>query len=534
MRARSFVANRTTSDGRVTETSIPRIMNEPFGGGALARAAMDDSVPRDWFLARPRGAEEWRSHAESVRSSFPGARWLETLRPAIAATGAAAERLERVAAGHGVVITTGQQPGLFGGPGYTWLKAMSAIALAEKFEHHTGIPAVPLFWAATDDADFAEASFTTVAIGAECRRISIERAGDEGLVMSQMPLGDLSAALAAFLEATRSAPHRGVVEAVERAYTPDATVGNAYVNLLRHVLEPLGMPVIDAWHPAVREAARPVLVKALGRAATIDEAVSMRSVTIERAGYRAQVARVPRLSLVFRSSAGVKERVPIAQAGDAVRREDLVLSANVLLRPIVERCIVPTIAYVGGPGEMAYFAQVGAVAEAMGAPMPLLVPRWSATVVEPAVDRMLGRLGMMVDDVRVPHRAERRIGERALAPAVRDAMQALQGAVEEHMANVARTTSAAALSAPEVIEGARKQLLHRVDRLERRLRAAATKSEVNAVRDLAAIRATLLPEGERQERRLNYLPFFARYGEPLLARLREGAALHAAALIGSR
>jgi bacillithiol biosynthesis cysteine-adding enzyme BshC len=513
---------------------MARVVSEPFGGGALTRAVLDGSAPKEWFLARPRGAEEWRGHAESVRSSFPGARWLETLRPAISATGAAAERLERVAAGHGVVITTGQQPGLFGGPGYTWLKALTAIALAERFEHDTGIPAVPVFWAATDDADFEEASFTTVAIGAECRRISIERGGAEGLVMSQMPLGDVSRAVEAFLESTRSAPHQALVEATTRAYHREATVGGAFVQLLRHVLEPLGMPVIDAWHPAVRGAARPVLVEALGRAAVIDEAVSMRSVTIERAGYRAQVTRVPRLSLVFRSTAGVKERVPLAQAGDAARRDDLVLSANVLLRPIVERRILPTIAYVGGPGEVAYFAQVGAVAEAMGAPMPLVVPRWAATVVEPAADRMLGRLGMMLDDVRVPHRAERRIGDRAMPAAVRDALAALQAAVDEKASAVASGAKAADLSAPEVIEGARRQLTHRVERLERRLRAAATKREVDAVRDLAAIRATLLPEGERQERRLNYLPFFARYGEPLIARLKDGAAVHAAALIGSR
>lgn len=513
---------------------MARVFSEPFGGGALTRAALDGSAPKDWFLARPRGAEEWRGHAESVRSSFPGARWLETLRPAISATGAAAERLERVAAGHGVVITTGQQPGLFGGPGYTWLKAMTAIALAERFEHDTGIPAVPLFWAATDDADFAEASFTTVAIGSECRRISIDRQGDDGLVMSQMPLGDVSSAVESFLEATRSAPHRALVEATTNAYHSGATVGGAYVQLLRHVLEPLGMPVLDAWHPAVRGASRPVLVEALGRAAMIDEAVSMRSVTIERAGYRAQVARVPRLSLVFRSTSGVKERVPLAHAGDAARRDDLVLSANVLLRPIVERRILPTIAYVGGPGEVAYFAQVGAVAEAMGAPMPLVVPRWSATVIEPSVDRMLGRLGMMLGDVRVPHRAERKIGDRAMAPAVREALGALQATVDERVNAVAAAARNSGYTAPEVIEGARRQLTHRVERLERRLRAAATKGEAAAVRDLAAIRATLVPEGERQERRLNFLPFFARYGEPLLARLKDGAALHAAALIGSR
>lgn len=511
-----------------------RVVSEPFGGGALTRAVLDGAAPKDWFMARPRGAEEWRSHAETVQASFPDARWLETLRPAISASGIAEERLERVAAARGVVVTTGQQPGLFGGAGYTWLKALSAIALAERIEQATGIPSVAVFWAATDDADFAEASFTTVALGAECRRISIDRAGDDGLVMAQMPLGDVSSALASFLEAMKSSPHRSLVDAVSAAYAGEATVGGAYIQLLRHVLEPLGMPVLDAWHPAVRGAARPVVVEALGRAATIDEAVSMRTVTIERAGYRAQVPRVPRLSLVFRSTAGIKERVPLAHAGDAARRDDLVLSPNVLLRPIVERRILPTVAYVGGPGEMAYFAQVGAVADAMATPMPLVVPRWSATLVEPAVDRMLGRLGMTVDDIRVPHRAERRIGERAMAPAVREAIDALRTAVQERVTAVGTQAVAARLAAPEVIEGARKQLAHRVERLERRLRAAATAAEHDAVRDLAAIRASLLPEGERQERRLNYLPYLARYGDPFLARLKDGAALHAAALIGTR
>jgi bacillithiol biosynthesis cysteine-adding enzyme BshC len=514
--------------------AMVRVVSEPFGGGALTRAVLDGAAPKDWFMARPRGAEEWRSHAETVQASFPDARWLETLRPAISASGIAEERLERVAAARGVVVTTGQQPGLFGGAGYTWLKALSAIALAERIEQVTGIPSVAVFWAATDDADFAEASFTTVALGAECRRISIDRAGEDGLVMAQMPLGDVSSALASFLEAMKSSPHRSLVDAVSAAYAGEATVGSAYVQLLRHVLEPLGMPVLDAWHPAVRGAARPVLVEALGRAATIDEAVSMRTVTIERAGYRAQVPRVPRLSLVFRSTTGIKERVPLAHAGDAARRDDLVLSPNVLLRPIVERRILPTVAYVGGPGEMAYFAQVGAVADAMATPMPLVVPRWSATLVEPAVDRMLGRLGMTVDDIRVPHRAERRIGERAMAPAVREAIDALRTAVQERVTAVGTQAVAARLAAPEVIEGARKQLAHRVERLERRLRAAATAAEHDAVRDLAAIRASLLPEGERQERRLNYLPYLARYGDPFLARLKDGAALHAAALIGTR
>jgi bacillithiol biosynthesis cysteine-adding enzyme BshC len=514
--------------------SSPRVIAEPIGGGALTRAALDGSAPAGWFHPQPRGADEWRNHAETVRGAFPGARWLESLRPALTPSGAAAERLERVAAGHGVVVTTGQQPGLFGGPGYTWLKAISALAFADRLEREIGVPVAPVFWAATDDADFDEASSTVVALGSECRRIAIERHGPEGLVMAQMPTGDTSAQIAMLVETAGSASRSDVLDMLRAAYHDGATVGGAYVQLLRAILEPLGIAVLDAWHPAVRSAARPVLVDALNRAAPIDEAVALRGVSIERGGFRLQVARVPRLSLVFRSTTGVKERVPLAQATDAAHRDDLVLSPNVLLRPVVERRILPTVAYMGGAGEIAYFAQVSAVAEALGAALPLVVPRWSATVIEPAADRMLGRLGMVFDDVRSPHAAERRIAERAMPAEVRDAVEALKAQVEARMDGISASLSRKPLVTKEVVEGARAQLRHRVERLERRLRAAAGRGEISAMNDLAAIRAALVPQGARQERRLNYLPLFARHGDLLIEQLKAGAALHAGGLIGSK
>ena len=133
--------------------SAPRVITEPLGGGPLARAVQDGQVPAEWFGRRPGGAAAWKAHAEAVRAEFAGSRWLAGLRPAFDPSGPAKERLERVAAEHGVVVTTGQQPGLFGGPAYTILKAVSALALADRIERETGIPTAPVFWAATDDAD---------------------------------------------------------------------------------------------------------------------------------------------------------------------------------------------------------------------------------------------------------------------------------------------------------------------------------------------------------------------------------------------
>lgn len=522
------------SDAASAPMSAPRIVTEALGGSALSRAAQDGLAPAEWYPPRPKGAAAWTAHAERVRGEYAGSRWLAGLRPALDASGAAAERLERVAAANGIVVTTGQQPGLFGGPLYTLLKALSALTLADRIERETGIPTAPVFWAATDDGDFAEASWTAVALEGEVRRLTIPRRGNEGVVMAEMPLGDTAAELEQLMVAAGSAPHMPYLEALRSAYQPDATIGTAYVRLLRALLEPHGIAVLDAWHPATRAAARPTLVEALRRAASIDEALALRMVAIERAGFRAQVARVPRLSLVFRSVAGVKERIPIAQAQDVSHRADSILSANVLLRPIVERRILPTVAYVAGPGEIAYFSQVSAVAGALGLPAPLAVPRWSATIVEPSIDRRLGRLGMVLEDIKSAHEAETRIGDRAMPASVREALEGLRADLAVRMGALSRDSAALGHLVPErALEGARHQLLHRVDRLERRLRAASRARATDAVLDLAAVRASLMPEGQRQERRLNALPLLARHGDLLLAQLKAGAAMHAGTLVGS-
>lgn len=514
--------------------SAPRIVTETIGGSALSRAAQDGYAPTEWYPTRPSGAAAWKAHAEQVRGEFEGSRWLAGLRPALQPSGAAADRLERVAAANGIVVTTGQQPGLFGGPLYTLLKALSALALADRIERETGIPAAPVFWAATDDGDFAEASWTAVALEGEVKRLTIPRRGNEGVVMAEMPIGDTTEEFEQLVVAAGSAPHGAYLDALKSAYRPDTTIGTAYVQFLRTMLEPHGIAVLDAWHPATRAAARPTLVEALRRASSIDEALALRMVAIERAGFRAQVARVPRLSLVFRSVAGVKERIPIAQANEVAHRADSILSANVLLRPIVERRILPTVAYVAGPAEIGYFSQVSAVADAMGVAAPLAVPRWSATIVEPGIDRRLGRLGMVLDDIRPPHEAEKRVGDRAMPAAVRDALDGIRTDLGERLGALERESVALGHLVPaRVIEGARHQMLHRVDRLERRLRAASRARAIEASQDLAAIRASLLPDHQRQERRLNPVPLLARHGDLLLAQLKAGAAMHAGTLVGT-
>ena len=514
--------------------SEPLVRTEPLGGSALARLAAAGAAPPSWYPPVPRGSAAWRERAEAVRASFPGAAWLDALRPAFSATGRAAERLERAAAA-GVLVTTGQQPGLFGGPVYTWSKALSALAFADALEASTGVPTAPIFWAATDDADFAEAAVTRVALPGGVERLELGAAVPEGTPMADVPLGgEVEGLLRALERAAGSAANAPALEAVRRAYQPAATVGSAYCTLLRELLEPCGIAVLDASHPAARAAAFPLLVSALARAEQIEAALAERSRELAERGLAPQVTLVAGLSLVFASSGyAAKRRLALTDARDAASRATPGgLSPNVLLRPVVERSILPTVAYMAGPGELGYFAQVSAVAEALGAHGPLALPRWSGTIVEPHVARILRRLAISEEELRDPHAVETRLARAAAPAALRLALDDAARAIELLSERLRQAPEASALVPEPVVEGARRALLLRLQRLERRYLAALKRREVQLLRDVATARASLYPDGLRQERALNFVPFLARYGTPLVEEMHARAGAHASQLSG--
>ena len=511
------------------------VCTERLGGSPLALAALAGRTPPTWYPTAPDSPAAWGDHAGVVRQQFRAGAWLELLAPALEAEGPAAARLERSAAGAGVVVTTGQQPGLFGGPLYVLSKALSARALADEIERATGVPVAPVFWAATDDADFAEASRTIVAVDGDARVLAASATAPEGTPMSAVPLGDDVAALRAALEeAAGSAAYHPALDAVRAAYVPGATVGGAYVRLLRALLQPLGVAVLDASHPAVREGSFQLLRRALLAAPAIERALAERSAEITAAGFVPQVPDVPGRSLVFLDGDdGRKARVPVAEARSLVTRVPRgALGPNVLLRPVVERFILPTVGYVAGPGEYAYFAQASAVAAALAVAPPVVVPRWSGTVIEPAVRRALTRLGVEAAGLADPHAVAARVARRALSPAVAETIAALREATRAAGARLHAEAHATGDVVPRTaVDGALLAVAHRVDRLERRYLAALKQRDDADTRALATARAALYPGGSRQERALAFAPLLARHGPALTDAMLERASEHAEALV---
>ena len=522
------------------ETAAVLIRPVPLGGSALSQALQRAETGREWLAARPESADGWRARAHAVRASVQGRDWLAPLAPAFAATGAAGERLSRAAAS-GVVITTGQQPGLFGGPTYTWTKALGALALADELEAATGMPVAPVFWAASDDADWTEAAVTHFATARGLLSVSLSGPATEGVAMADVPLGELREARQALAAAAGSAAHQSVLDTLDAAYVPHATIGAAYVQLLRALLEPLGIAVLDAAHPALRAAADPFLRLALKRAAPVQQALQRRTQEIESLGYRAQVEVVDGLSLVFRSRLeehggqvrSVRERVPLAHAPTVAREaEPGTLGANVLLRPVLERALLPTLTYLAGPGEYAYFAQVAPVAAALEAEVPVVTPRFACELVER--ERLARQEALGIDDamLRDPHAAETHRARAQLSEALADSMERLRLALETQVRGLQETLAGqGGPVADEVVQGLARDVTHRIDRFERRVLAGMKRVEQDAQLEVAALRAALRPQGRSPERVLNLMPMLARYGPALLARIADAARPYARSLV---
>lgn len=535
MTVRRIEPNASPAEERTTASGV-RLWRAPLGGSALSRAVQLGAVPDAWGLRHPSSPETWRTRVAQLRTCH-AAHWLPPVLPAFGPrTDSPAHARLRDAAERGVVITTGQQPGLFGGPAYTLTKALSALAFADELQELLDMPVAPVFWAATDDADYLEAAVTHVVGERGLQALRMPATATSNIAMHDVALGDVEPLLSVLSAACGSGSDARVLDDVRMAYRPQATVGSAYVTLLRTWLEPLGIAVLDAANPALRAAADAPLRIALQRAEAVDHALAVRDHAIQDAGFLPQVERVPGLSLVFLTEQGERRRIPIASAESVAREAPSgTLGANVLLRPVIERALLPTVAYMAGPGELAYFAQVTAVADALDMARPVAVPRCSIEWREPHTARALERLGLEESDLHASGHAEHVVARRLLPDDVTDAIERLRVVLESQLVVLRSATDAHdsrdALLHGRVIDGLSRDLSHKLDRVDRRLLAAVKRREQDAMRDIAVARAACMPNGGRPERVLSLVPMLARHGLQTLHDMGALALEHARALV---
>jgi len=489
------------------------------------------------YAGDPAKPDSWRQAIARVHSQPRDPAIAGVIATQQAARGApprAQEAAARLADPRAVVIATGQQAGVFGGPLFTLLKAATAIQLATKITREHNVPAVPVFWVDAEDHDWQEIRSCTI-LDAEFQPKTITLPNVEGageLPIAQLTLDDrINAAindLLATLPTTDFTTELG--DTIRRAYRPRAKMAEAFSTWIESILGPHGLVVFEAADPAAKSLAAPVFVRELespGRTAALAASGGER---LRALGHQPQVAPQEGSVSLFHLDGA---RQPIRREGDQffvgdtpvtlkslldeARTKPGRFSPNVLLRPLVQDTLFPTICYVSGPSELAYLGQLREVYQHFDIPMPLIYPRASATLIDGSASRFLNKHQMPLDALRSQDEsALNQLLQSQLPPEIEESLKnaedTLRGALQR-VIDAMRALDPTLAGAAKTTMG---KMEHDLKSLQGKVIQAAKRRDETLRRQFVRAQAQIFPLGHPQERTLTLVYFINRYGPGLV------------------
>jgi bacillithiol biosynthesis cysteine-adding enzyme BshC len=433
--------------------------------------------------------------------------------------------LQRLAQPGTLAVVTGQQVGLFSGPAYTLYKVLHAVKLAEWLTAHD-LPAVPVFWLATEDHDFAEVNHAWVFDSShQPTRLEMHRSaaaqpvGDVRLMAP--PLEALRAALAGFPYADE------VCATVEESYLAGSTMGLAFGSLLRRLLSRFDVLQVDPMLPAFRALAGPVLRSAVEAAPDLTLGILARNQELIAAGYHAQVHMEEQTSLVFLLENG--KRLGLRRhgsdyvlngrrfsSGELMDRAEW-LSPNAILRPVVQDAMLPTVAYIGGPAETAYLAQSEIIYRAILGRMPVAVPRAGFTILDARSHKLMDRYGLTLSSFFHGEDSLReQVAARLVPPTLQKSIQESAALVNNEIHRLHGELRGFDATLAKALNSSAGKIRYQLDKIERKAGREALRRDARAAQDAASLYGLIYPQRHLQERLYSMLPFLAKHGPSLI------------------
>jgi bacillithiol synthase len=456
--------------------------------------------------------------------------------------GASVKTLENVArlrAGASVVVT-GQQVGFFGGPAFALYKALTAVKLASEASAG-GVDCVPVFWLATTDHDLEEVSHT-FAPGPDGGLVKLETSSHGA---PDAPVGTVvfGAEIEPVVqEAASLLGEAEVAEFLRESYRPGETLGTAFARLFAKLFADWGVILLDAADPELNALAAPIYRAAIEKAAQLDDALLARGTELEAAGYHQQVKVTPSSTLLFALKHGARvvvhrrsngtpaedefvigeEKLSKAQLLEQIAEQPQNFNANVLLRPVVEDYLLPTLAYTGGAAEVAYFAQAAVVYEALLGRVTPILPRFSATIVEPKPQKLLDKYGVRITDLFAgPEHLRETLARHVLPSELQNAFDRAKESVDWSMASIRESLERLDKTLLEASDNAASKIQHQLEQLRSRAARAELRQSEIVSRHADLLSNALYPEKALQEREVAGIYFLSRYGQDLLHQLYE-------------
>ena len=447
------------------------------------------------------------------------------------------ENIDRLRGGASALVT-GQQVGLFGGPLFSLFKALSTVKLAGEATS-AGSDCVPIFWLATSDHDLDEISHVSFLgpdgslqkFSAPTRGLPEAPVGTVTFGPEIEPVVDAAAGLLGDSEVTTF---------LRQAYRPGENFGSAFARLFSRLFAQWGVVLLDASDPEFHRLAAPIYSAAIERAAELDDALLTRGRELEAAGYHQQVKVTPSSTLLFALRDGA--RVPVHRRANGAGGEFLVndetisqaellrritsepeqFSANVLLRPVVQDYLLPTLAYVGGAAEIAYFGQGAVVYKALlGRATPIL-PRFSATIVETKPQALLERYKLAIPDVfHGPEALREALASHTLPADLQTAFDRAGSSLQQSLGAIQQSLERLDKTLVEAATNAGSKMQHQLEQLRSRAARAELRQSEILGRHAELLTNTLYPNKVLQEREIGGVYFVARHGIGLLQNLHD-------------
>jgi bacillithiol biosynthesis cysteine-adding enzyme BshC len=441
--------------------------------------------------------------------------------------------------GGACAFVTGQQVGLFGGPLFTILKALTAIKFADE-ACRGGIDCVPIFWLANEDHDLAEVNHVSILSSDSALQTltTPTHAGGDAQVGSIVFGQEI---VPEFEQAAQLLGESEITQIIREAYRPGESFGSAFARLFARLFANWGLILLDGSDAELRKIAQPMFRTAIERAGELGEALLGRGRALEAAGYHQQVKVSTSSTLLFAIQNGA--RLPIHRRSNgrsttefAIGEDQLDLSEllsridkapenfspNVLLRPVVQDYLLPTLAYAGGPAEVAYFAQCGVVYQALVGKVTPVVSRLSATLIADKAQALLECYGLTFSDLfEGANAVQERSAARTLPPDLRAAFESASQDLDRSLERIRTAIAKLDHTLVAASTTAASKMHHQINRLRgKAARAELARNELVG-RHAEFLANTLYPRKTLQEREIAGAYFLARYGLGLLTYLHD-------------
>ena len=438
-----------------------------------------------------------------------------------------------------LAVVTGQQSVLFGGPLYVLYKALAAMELARLMSEQLKTKVVPVFWVASDDHDFAEIRATTMMDGnTELQTLRYEPTEEPNLQPASTIILDhtIDALARSVRDLLPASPWRDeVCEALVAAYRPRLSISGAFSELLQHFLP--GLVIMDPAVPKLKALMLPVIDREISELSPTSRLAAGIGEKLLAAGYHQQVpVRATGFLNLFLVASGKRRALGVSEKGIEVRggnqlmtKEELLAhiaaspedaSPGVMLRPLAQDYLLPTIAYVGGPAEVAYHAQIGPSYAHFGIPRPVIFPRPSFSLVDAATARAMEAEGLSFEELQTDTETLLARAAREANPEVERAFAASRTEIENSFGRVEETLGKLDSTLRGAAQSALGRALHQVEGLQEKALRSMKRQDATRAERMRRTRDFIFPGGSLQERGVSWISLLAKYGPPIIDDIR--------------